>query len=99
MDYDYQESFSRLAVAYHDAEQEACQQVMKVTTSIVDQTQALNFENDLHYFLSGFSTTFTQPPEFNFMPFGDDDVTEYKARGIMLLSLYYLLHMCFVYTQ
>ncbi len=80
MDYDYQESFSRLAVAYHEAEQEACQQVMKVTTSIVDQTQALNFENDLHYFLSGFSTTFTQPPEFNFMPFGDDDVTEYKVR-------------------
>ena len=79
MDYDYHDSFSRLSLAYHEAEQEACQQVLRVTGSIVDQTQALNFENDLHYFLSEFSSVFTQPTEFSYMPFGDDDVLEYKV--------------------
>ena len=80
MDYDYHDSFNRLTLAYHEAEQEACQQVLKVTTSIVDQTQALNFENDLHYFLSGSASMFTQPTEFIYMPFGEDDVHEYKVR-------------------
>ena len=86
MDYDYHEAFSRLAISYHEAEQEACQQVLKVTTSIVDQTQALNFENDLHYFLSGFSSTFTQPVEFSFAPFGEDDVSEYKV-GLVTVKI------------
>ena len=79
MDHDYHEAFSRLAIAYHEAEQEACQHVLKATSSVVDQTQALNFENDLHYFLSEFSQLFTQPSEFSYTPFGDDDVSEYKV--------------------
>ena len=79
MDYDYHESFIRLAQAYSDAEQTSCNQIIKATNSLVDQSKTLNFENDLHYFLSEFSGIFSQPPEFHYSPFGDDDVTEYKV--------------------
>lgn len=79
MDTDYHDSFKRLAQAYSDAEQGTCQSIMKATSSFVDQAQTLNFENDMHYFLSEFASIFTQPPEFNYVSFGDDDVTEYKV--------------------
>ena len=45
----------------------------------MDQSKTLDFENDLHYFLSEFFNIFTQPPEFNYVSFGDDDVPEYKV--------------------
>lgn len=79
MDHDYHESFMRLARAYSDSEQICSKQVIKATSSLVDQSMTLNFENDLHYFLSEFSNIFSQPPEFHFSPFGDDDVVEYKV--------------------
>ncbi|XP_011408884.2 PREDICTED: uncharacterized protein LOC105315823, partial [Amphimedon queenslandica] len=79
MDHDYHESFKRLAQAYADAERTSCNQTIGATNGLINQTQTLHFENDLHYFLSEFSSVFTHPPEFNFVPFGDDDVMEYKV--------------------
>lgn len=79
MDHDYHDSFKRLSQAYADAEKGSCNQVMVATSSLTNQSQTLHFENDLHYFLSEFSSVFTQPQEFQFVPFGDDDVLEYKV--------------------
>ena len=79
MDYDYHDSFHRLVMAYHEAEHDACQQVMQVAGTVLDQAKTLNIENDLHYFLSEFSPTFSHLGEFNYIPFGDDDVVEYKV--------------------
>lgn len=79
MDHDYHDSFKRLAQAYSDAEQGSCNQVVKTTRTFVNQAQTLDFENDLHYFMSEYSNIFTQPPEFCFLPYGDDDVVEYKV--------------------
>ena len=83
MDFDYHESFHRLAQAYYEAEHEACQQVMQVSGTMLDQAKTLNFENDLHYFLSEFSAVFSHPGEFNYLPYGDDDVQEYKVLCIL----------------
>ena len=85
MDFDYHDSFHRLAQAYYEAEHEACQQVMQVSGTILDQAKTLNFENDLHYFLSEFSSVFSHPGEFNYLPYGDDDVVEYKVMCILPL--------------
>lgn len=79
MDHDYHESYKRLVQAYSDAEQGSCNQVAKATGNLVNQSKTLDFENDLHYFMSEFSGVFTQPPEFHFQSFGEDDVVEYKV--------------------
>ena len=79
MDFDYHDSFHRLSQAYYEAEHDACQQVMQVAGTILDQAKTLNFENDLHYFLSEFSTVFSHLGEFSYTPFGEDDVMEYKV--------------------
>ena len=57
----------------------ACRNVMKSASSIVDQTKALNFENDRNYFFSEFSNSFSQQIEFSYVPYGDDDVSDYKV--------------------
>ena len=48
-------------------------------SGILEQAKTLNFVNDVHYFLSEFSSIFTNPPEFTFVQYGDDDVNEYKV--------------------
>jgi SLIT-ROBO Rho GTPase activating protein len=79
MDYDYHVSFERLAMAYKDAEAESCEAVMACAHSVMDQAKGLNFENDLHYFLSENPGPFTPPNPFSFQPYDGDDVMEYKV--------------------
>ncbi|CAI8048570.1 SLIT-ROBO Rho GTPase-activating protein 3 [Geodia barretti] len=79
MDYDYHVSFERLAMAYKDAEAESCEAVMACARSVMDQAKGLNFENDLHYFLSENPGPFTPPNPFSFQPYDGDDVMEYKV--------------------
>ena len=74
MDYDYHVSFERLAMAYKDAEAESCEAVMACARSVMDQAKGLNFENDLHYFLSENPGPFTPPNPFSFQPYDGDDV-------------------------
>ena len=74
MDYDYHVSFERLAMAYKDAEAESCEAVMACARSVMDQAKGLNFENDLHYFLSENPGPFTPPNPFSFQPYEGDDV-------------------------
>ena len=74
MDFDYHNSFRRLAVAYRNSERETCEAVMQSGEVLVDQTKGLNFENDLHYFLSEYSVPFTAPNYFQFTPFEGDEV-------------------------
>lgn len=74
MDFDYHESFRRLGMAYRDSERETCEAIMLTGESLVEQTRTLNFENDLHYFLSEYSAPFTAPSYFQFTPFEGDDV-------------------------
>lgn len=78
MDFDYHDSFRRLAVAYKEAEKETGEAMLQSADTLVDQTKSLNFENDLHYFLSEFSQSFTPPNQFHFNNFEGDDVN-YKS--------------------
>lgn len=75
MDYDYHASFERLATAYKEVESEACEAVMACAASVVDQAKGLNFENDLHYFLSENPGPFTPPTPFTFQPYEGDEVS------------------------
>lgn len=75
MDSDYHSSFQRLAAAYKEAESDASEGVMACARSIVDQAKGLNFENDLHYFLSENPGPFTPPNSFSFTPYEGDDVS------------------------
>jgi SLIT-ROBO Rho GTPase activating protein len=79
MDYDYHSSFERLATAYKDAEAESCEAVMTCARTLMDQAKGLNFENDLHYFLSENPGPFTPPNPFAFQSYEGDDVSEYKV--------------------
>ena len=74
MDHDYHSSFERLATAYKEVEAESCEAVMTCAQSIMDQAKGLNFENDLHYFLSENPGPFTPPNPFSFQPYEGDDV-------------------------
>ena len=75
MDFDYHNSFRRLASAYQEAEKDACDAALQSAAVIVEQGKGLNFENDLHYFLSEFAQPFTPPTPFNFTPFDSDNVS------------------------
>ena len=75
MDYDYHASFERLAAAYKESEADCCEAVMVCARSVVDQAKGLNFENDLHYFLSENPGPFTPPHPFTFLPYEGDDVS------------------------
>ena len=75
MDHDYHKSFERLAAAYKGAEADSCEAVMVCARSVVDQAKGLNFENDLHYFLSENPGPFTPPNPFTFQPYEGDDVS------------------------
>lgn len=79
MDFDYHDSFRRLMVAYKDSERETCEAVMQSGETLVEQTRPLNFENDLHYFLSEYSGPFTAPNYFQFVNFEGDDVSAFKV--------------------
>ena len=74
MDFDYHDSFRRLAVAYKEGEKDTGEAMMVSAETLIDQTKSLNFENDLHYFLSEYSTSFTPPNPFQFNNFEGDDV-------------------------
>ena len=74
MDFDYHDSFRRLAAAYKESEKETCEAMIHSADTLVDQTKSLNFENDLHYFLSEYSQTFSPPNPFQFANFEGDDV-------------------------
>lgn len=74
MDFDYHDSFHRLTVAYRNSERETCEALVQSGETLVEQTKSLNFENDLHYFLSEYSV-FTAPNYFQFTPFEGDDVS------------------------
>lgn len=75
MDYDYHSSFERLAAAYKEIEADSCEAVMTCARSVVDQAKGLNFENDLHYFLSENPGPFTPPNPFSFQQYEGDDVS------------------------
>lgn len=75
MDFDYHDSFRRLSVALRDNERETCEAVMQSGDALVEHTKLLNFENDLHYFLSEYSGPFTAPNYFQFTSFEGDDVS------------------------
>lgn len=76
MDFDYHNSFRRLIVAYKEEEKEASEAILMSADALVDQTKSLNFENDLHYYLSEYSGAFTPPNTFQFKSFEGDDVNE-----------------------
>lgn len=78
MDFDYHDSFHRLTVAHKDSERETCEAVMLSGETLVEKTKALNFENDLHYFLSEYSGPFTAPNYFQFTRFEGDDVSSLR---------------------
>ena len=75
MDFDYHDSFRRLAMAYKEAEKETGEAMLMSADTLVDQTKSLNFENDLHYFLTEFTQSFTPPNQFQFNNFEGDDVS------------------------
>ena len=75
MDFDYHDSFRRLVLAYKDNERETCEALMQSSESLVEQTKNLNLENDLHYFLSEYSNSFSAPNYFQFTSFQGDDVS------------------------
>ena len=75
MDFDYHNSYGRLMNAMREAEYEACEAIKSSVDSVVEQTKTLNFEGDLHYFLSEYATPFTPPNPFQFTPFQGDDVS------------------------
>lgn len=75
MDFDYHDSFRRLVFAYKESEKETGEAMLQSADTLVDQTKSLNFENDLHYFLSEYSQVFTPPNVFQFTPFEGDDVS------------------------
>ena len=83
MDFDYHDSFRRLAVAYKEAEKDTGEAMLQSADTLVDQTKGLNFENDLHYFLSEFSQAFTPPTQFQFNNFEGDDVMSKSHVTIM----------------
>ena len=85
MDFDYHSSFQRLAVAYRDSEREACESLMQSGDALVEQSKSLNLENDLHYFLSEYSSLFTAPNYFQFSPFEGDDVSYHQ--GLLIHSI------------
>lgn len=87
MDYDYHASFERLATAYKEAESEACETVMACAASVVDQAKGLNFENDLHYFLSENPGPFTPPNPFTFQPYEGDEVSATMCASVPIPSL------------
>ena len=74
MDFDYHDSFRRLATAYKEAERETGEAMLQSAETLVDQCKNLNFENDLHYFLSEYSQAFSPPNPFQFCNFEGDDV-------------------------
>ena len=76
MDHDYHASFERLATAYKDAEAESCEAVTTCARALMDQAKGLNFENDLHYFLSENPGPFTPPNPFTFQSYEGDDVSK-----------------------
>ena len=85
MDHDYHASFERLATAYKDAEAESCEAVMTCARALIDQAKGLNFENDLHYFLSENPGPFTPPNPFTFQPYEGDDVSEVAMLRLSLI--------------
>ncbi len=75
MDFDYHDSYRRLMCSVRDAEYETCESIKLSVDSMVEQAKTLNFEGDLHYFLSEYSAPFTPPAPFQFTPFQGDDVS------------------------
>ena len=75
MDFDYHDSYRRLMHAMREAEYETCEAIKSSADSMVEQAKTLNFEGDLHYFLSEYATPFTPPNPFQFTPFQGDDVS------------------------
>ena len=74
MDADYHNGFKRLAVAYKESEKEACEAIVESADVVVENSKNLNFETDLHYFLSEFSQPFSPPNRFQFYSFDGDNV-------------------------
>lgn len=74
MDFDYHDSFRRLAVAYKEGEKDVGEAMTQSADTLLDQTKSLNFENDLNYFLNEYSQTFSPPTPFQFTNFEGDDV-------------------------
>ena len=79
MDTDYHDAFQRLIQAYYQTEVGDGENVKRSMSGILEQAKTLNFANDIHYFLVEFASMFGNPPEFTFVQYGDDDVSEYKV--------------------
>lgn len=91
MDFDYHDSFRRLMCGMRDAEYEICDTLKASADVIVDKAKGLNFEGDLHYFLSEYSGSFTLPNSFHFVPFQGDDVSRkvYMCSWLCHLGTYH----------
>ena len=74
MDFDYHDSFQRLAVALRDEEREAYQALMESGDELVEQSKSLNFEKDLRYSLAEYSKYFASPNDIQFTPSRGDEV-------------------------
>lgn len=90
MDFDYHNSFGRLMDAMHDAECDTCESIKQCAEFMVDQSKTLNFEGDLHYFLSEYAQPFTPPASFQFTPFQSDDVSDW----VILYMFTFTIHVC-----
>ena len=86
MDFDYHKSFQRLAAAYRESEFEMCEALQQSADVLVEQSKNLNFENDLHYFLSEYSQPFSPPSAFQFVPFEGDEVSTYHSEHEMFIA-------------
>ncbi len=62
-------------MALRDNERDTCEAVMQSGDTLVEHAKLLNFESDLHYFLSEYSSPFTAPNYFQFTSFEGDDVS------------------------
>ena len=87
MDFDYHDSYRRLMCAMRNGEFETCEAVKASGDVVVDQAKSLNFEGDLHYFLSEYSNPFTPPNTFHFVPFQGDDVSSSLYSLLVSVSL------------
>ena len=90
MDLDYHDSFRRLAIAYKEGEKDTGEAMMVSAEVFLDQTKRLNFENDLHYFLSEYSASFTPPTPFQFNNFKGDNVNNCASHVTVMWSLNHL---------
>lgn len=74
MDYDYHGGLHRVAESYRETEHASCRNVTSAADALLDQANQLSFDSDLHAFLKENGVIFTQPTQFAFIPYAEDEV-------------------------